>query len=613
MIRDGVKTEDGIFIESPVSFEWVIGEPIPSNANPDIIAAREVFAPLRAWLDENTEEALVIATVFTTEPVLDYFQGVLDGVDAFTLEKPSRTVGYDAETLEPIEAPIVSGEELEVYFGTPIAPFEYSPGIWKGRRGVTEEIPGLEKRYEGGTGHFGLEAVIHGSIVTPAFNYVEVDGALVPSRLRFESGVAVDGGIRVQVPFVLYLCTGQLDAPADLPVMVFAHGGGSTNRIASTPIANANCLNGVATIAIDMPFHGGRLRTTWMSEMRLFAATTPDEKNDFTDAEGVPDYIGDGTSSAQSVGPLFGLEYDLDPLLVEATLLTISSDNYTLIRLLQEGDWSEVLPGLSFDSDRLFHGSLSFGTTFSTNIVAMVDDFRGIVASVGTAYTLPVNLPMAPGNAVMASGLLFISLGLAMPPLELQEGSYRDPMVGLHAWLSGRGDSLPYAPYVLRHRPSGKLPEILASGNSWDETLFSPAQLTYSNAVGYVPYTTGDEWTLMSDIPGAETVVALPLPEEGVSGSFVAGEQATSAAIMYSSRTCHAQLISPACSEYYVRQYPPVVPLEPEAYSATISSVCGLHGQIARFVGSLLDGAEHGLITAPNDTCESLYGSGTTK
>ncbi len=81
--------------------------------------------------------------------------------------------------------------------------------------------------------------------------------------------------------------------------------------------------------------------------------------------------------------------------------------------------------------------------------------------------------------------------------------------------------------------------------------------------------------------------------------------------MVYSKRTCHAQLISPTCGAYYVRNYPPVVPLDPADYSVSASAVCGLHGQIARFVGSLLEGAEHGLVTAPTDSCEELYGSGT--
>ena len=177
-------------------------------------------------------------------------------------------------------------------------------------------------------------------------------------------------------------------------------------------------------------------------------------------------------------------------------------------------------------------------------------------------------------------------------------------MLGLHAWLHERADPLPWAPYVLRHRPSGGLPPILSNGNSWDETLFNPAQVTYANALGLVPYTAGDEWTLDASVPGADAWAATPFPEAGVTGNASYDSGVATAAIFYRATACHGQVLTSVCTESYVHPYPPIKALE-ETQSAP-SPVCQLHGQIRTFVESVLSGEPK--IVAPGGTCAELYG-----
>jgi len=606
LISNGVTTEDDETIEPAHNFRRLV-TPI-EELEPEeehLTAAREAYAPLRLWLSANalSPDDLVVGTVFTTEAVIEYGRALLKAVDEFELKPPTRRYLYDTESSSYLEAPILEGAAaLDAYFGLPVAPFEFNPGIWGWSRNRATLLPGYEQVYEGGTGHFGFSRVINGSIIVPLYNF---DGAEKPVNARLN---IVGGKPQVRshamAPFSLYLCDAHMDDPSNVPVAVFNHGGGGASRSDVLGYANANCRAGVATIGIDMIFHGSRRRTKWLADDALLVPTEEDNFNQFTGKD-EPDYIGDPKSGAQSVAPLFAIEYDADPLIIEANLLQITADTYTLVRYLKEGDWSQILPGLTFDASHMFHNSLSFGTAFSTPLQALSDDFVGIASSVGTVQVLPINMPMAPGNAVQASGILNLALGTPTLPADLQAAAYQDFMVSLHYWLHQRGDPLPYAPHVLRFRPSDKLPAVVSNGNSWDETLYNPAQLTYANAIGLPTYTSGEEWTLDATVPGADTLNATPAPAGAITGNANFGPATTTAAIFFRDRSCHAQVLTALCSEVWKHPYPPMEALEPG--TTDYSPVCAIHTQIAAFNKSLLNGTTAEII-APAGTCEALYG-----
>ncbi len=603
LIEAGVTTVDGVTIESPAGFADVIAEQPTGNAAAD--AARAAWDWVRDA--EIPLDAVIVGTVFTTEATLPTIDGIVSAVDAFTLEAPTLNVRYDEGTASWVAAAPVDGAGLDAYFGTPTGDWSTNPGAWgEGARASAGALAGGD-RYDGGTAHFGIGRVLNGTVIAPAFHVDDVSGEAEATPHRW-SGGAPQTSVRTAVPFTLFLCDDQLADLSNLPIAVFTHGG-SAIRSDAVAFANINCTSNVATIVLDAPFHGGRLGRGYIAADKLVVPTRQDEYNTYTglasDAAGfVPDHIGDNGAATDSVGPMFALENKLDPMIIEANHLQIAAELHLLVRLLQGGDWSQVQAGLSFDETRIFHQSLSFGTSFTTALMAVSDDFAGVVTSVGSGRIVSANLPMAPNNAGTAAGVINAVLGLGVMPLELTEGAYRNPIVALLQWLCQRSDPLGYAPYVLRYRRDASSTPIISNGDSWDETLFSPAQLSYNNAYGFEVYTAGDDWTLASNIPGADTLEPKPLSAPVAANTSFNGTDRT-AAITYNAASCHAQVVTPICSVNYESPHPPIVQRETPDYF--VSPICALQAQTKAFTDAILGGNPDGTFVAPSGTCADLY------
>ncbi len=607
IVRAGGKDSEGEAFEADPSLLRTLSE-TDTGGDGDVTAARAAFAPLRAWMATESVAVgeVVAATVFTTEPVLDVAQAVLAGVDDFTLEAPTARVRYDATADAWVDGGLVVGEDLAEYFGTPMAPHELNPGMWEGNRERAGVLAGDGKPYEGGTFHGRVDRVVNGSFVMPSFNS-RVDGATILNEpLKIAGGKAVATAETV-VPFTLFLCTGTDDTLGKMPVAIVQHGGGAI-RADATPFATANCQTNVATIVIDMIYHGGR-RVTVVKDGQI-APSEADIVNIYTgktegDADYSPDFVGDPGSAAASVGQLYALSSSLKPDLIEANTLSIVAENYTLLRYVKEGDWSGLVPGLAFDDTRIFHQSLSFGTSYSTALLALSDDFRGIVGSVGSSYILNVNMPMGPSNAFQAGTIIKYALGLVTTEQELQGNSLVDLPIGILAWLAERGDSHSFAPYILRHRPSdGPLPAIVHSGNTWDETLFNMAQLTFANAIGLPTFTAGEPWTIGAEVPGAD-LLAATVWTDVVSNNVTFKGKTTTAGIFWQHHACHAQVLTALCAQRFEHPYPPLKMLATEIPEA--SPICGLHSQVGSFLSSLIEG-DVAEIVSPIATCDDTYG-----
>jgi len=291
---------------------------------------------------------------------------------------------------------------------------------------------------------------------------------------------------------------------------------------------------------------------------------------------------------------------------MEANLLMIGVEAYALRRLVAEGDWSQVQADLSFNADRIFHQSISFGSTFTTVLAALDPGLRGLFTNVGSCMIMSANLPVSPSNAELASGILSPLWGLASDAGDLQRGAWRDPIVALIQWLSERGDSLGYAPHVLRYRETAGLLPVLASGNSWDETVYTPAQITFNNAYGFPVHTAGDDFKLDESVPGSETVSATPFPNDPLRANAVFGERRHTAALTYYSKSCHIQSIQPVCVQRYGVPQAPATALDEKSIFA--SPVCLWQHQALAFLRSLLGSDPTGEIVAPAGSCEALYG-----
>jgi hypothetical protein len=243
--------------------------------------------------------------------------------------------------------------------------------------------------------------------------------------------------------------------------------------------------------------------------------------------------------------------------------------------------------------------------------MAATDKFKGAVQSVGSGGMLTLNLPMAPNNAALAGGILRTILGLQSSIAEVNAGAFRDPMLAFEQWLSQRGDPAGYSPFVLRHREDTHALHVLGSGDSWDETLNSPAQLSFNAAWGLPVFEAGADWTLDATIPGADTITATAAPAQ-VSGNLSFGTPARTqtAAFFYNAAACHAQVVTPICSSGYAPPYPPITPRATSVVS--ISPICALQAPTITFLTDLLAG-QTPKIKPPAakstwlDACDDLY------
>ncbi len=599
----GVTTKDGEVVGATSQLGEVLSESRSTTSG----VAWDRAAPLRAWSKEHGIP--VVGTAFRTEPTLSPLEAMFAAVQAQKLPNPARELRYDATAKKFVTGSSYEGADLDKLFGTPTAPYATTPGNWSDdTRENAKSVPGGNgEAYTGGSFRGKVAKVVFGSVTLPAFNFAKVGDAAKSAPLTLENGVA-KSTLTTMVPLSLFLCADHLKSAKAIPVAIFTHGGTGT-RNAATPLAAMNCQVGVATVALDLPFHGGR------SEFALLdgriVPTRGDLINELTgfqsgSAAFEPDGVGDPAGADSTVGNLFGLNVNLNPAIVEANLLTISLETAALVKLLGEADWSSFHTGLTFDTKHIFLENLSFGTTFNMGFLALSDEWSLAIGSTGSGHILGANLTVAPSNAALATTVVKAVLGLKSTAETLGHGAYRDPVGGLYSWLAERGDSMAFAPYVLRHRKTKTARNVVQSGDSWDETLSSASQLRLNAALGLQVLETAG-WTIDPSVPGAGTLGGTKAENETKENVTYEGVK-HSAGIFYNSETCHAELVTPLCKKNYEKVYPPVVALAPDKVKVTLSPICAIHAQALKALESLLGGAAAATIVPPGGNCDTVYG-----
>jgi hypothetical protein len=599
-IDPGITTETGESVGATASMAEVLS---PERSATNGIAWDRA-APLRAWTAEHGVP--VIGMAFRTEPSLAPLEALLAAVTSAELPKPSREVRYDPMSASLVMGKTYEGADLDKLYGIASAPFATNPGSWDSGTRQTAKVVANEA-YTGGSVRARVAKAMFGSITVPAFNFVADGDKPKVAPLSIENGVA-KSTLTTMVPMTMFLCEGQLANAKNLPVAIFTHGGTATRNNAM-PLAAMNCQKGVATVALDLPFHGGRSEFTLVNGR--IVPKRADVVNELTglkegDMGFEPDGVGDPAGADSTVGNLFGLNVNLNPGVIEANLLTVPTELAALVRLLGEANWSEFHPALTFDTKRLFLENLSFGTTFTTGYLALSDTWSLAVGSTGSGHILGANLTVAPSNAALATTVVKAVLGLKSSNETLANGAYRDPVGGLYSWLVERGDSMAFAPYVLRHRKSKTPRNIVQTGDSWDETLSSASQLRFNAALG-LQVLESDGWTLDPTVPGADTLNATKAGSETQSNVTFDGVK-HSAAIFFNSDSCHAQLVTPLCHKRYEKVYPAVTPLAPEKETVKISPICAIHAQGIKAIDSLLAGSGAATIVPPIGDCDTVYG-----
>jgi len=619
IIDVGVEDKDGNAIAVHPDFAALMAAEAPSGASAALLRARGKFAKLRDYMAVR-DTAAVIGTVFTTEDSWEYLNALMTAARDFPLQTPTRRVRTTStSTLTWEEAVDVYGAtDLQDYFGVASDVFTHTPGGWEaGNRDDAKAFTTDGEPYKGGTFFGRVGGVINGSIAVPSFNLRpnEATGAVDSGPIAFQNGRPVPTATAL-VPFSLFLCDSHVDGagPVDtaIPIAVFTHGG-TALRSDALAFANVNCLVDRATITLDLPFHGGRQTVRWFADAQAVVPAHPDIESTYKDPSAggrTNDYIGDNGGSTTTVGGLFALGYNLDPEIIEANHLAVAVEIETLVRYLKDTSDKGLgaALGITFDTSGLIHESLSFGTSFGSAFLAQTTDIVAAVVSVGSGQMISVNLPMAPNNANLASNLFVSVLGLKTDVGAMTEGAYRDPIVSLFQWLGQLGDPIAYAPLVLRHRHNAKPFHVLGFGDSWDETLFTPAQITFANAWGLPVYATAG-FELAEGTPGSDTAEPLAYPGDGApKANVTAGASTVSAGYFYFSQACHAAVVTPICESGFEPPYPPITArVEPLVFA---SPICALQGAMRIFMADLADGGDVG-IPAPAEPsasdCDDLY------
>jgi hypothetical protein len=440
-----VALEGGRHLAASFELEDVLAGSAPSAA------AVRAYAPLAA---SSIDPATIAgAAVFTTCDYDADFTAIAAALDAADRPVFTATQVWRA------------GAALDDLLGTP----------------ADNTFPGVDN--PGGIAHADIAFVVAGTYLSP--NYQSATPGHLGVWERDADGAPVAKGMD-EVPVLLVIPAGITDHSA-LPVVLFQHGLGES-KTAVLALANTLAARGVASISIDIPFHGGR---------------SPDAKDDvhnFGDGEG-PDGLADPTGIlvAPTFFDLFGDDdaAPLDPRVQTASFRQAAIDVMALTRLIDGGDWSAVgqmapaLDDLGFRADRIVYASESFGGFIGLLAVAYEPRLQAAFLSVaggGLLGELLENSPTyGPFFMPILNGAFDVAPNEVDPLYDPAHTHWAYQMMGL---LLGSADPLTYAP-----RLEEKGVHILLAAAYSDESVPNQSGEALAGALE-LPW---------ADVPGAAT------------------------------------------------------------------------------------------------------------
>lgn len=409
--------------------------------------------------------------------------GDIAGAAVFTTcdhEAALEAVVAELEAADPPAATVDrvwrAGAQLDELLGTP----------------ADDAFPGVDN--EGGIAHADIAYLVSGTFPSPNYQ------SATPSHLGAWEYDA-DGAPQVKgtddVPFLLALPAG-LAPYDDVPVVVFQHGlGGSRNDLLA--LANSMAAVGLASISIDIPFHGARY------------PGANDDQHNYGGGEGA-----DGLTD--STGPLPGTTFfdvlgdegveSLDPRVQVASFRQAAVDVIALAHLVDRGDWSAVgdevaaLDELAFRGDRIVYTSESFGGFIGTLALAFEPRYQAAfmaVAGGGLVTDLLENSPTYSGLFMpILGGAYDVGPNEVDPMYDAAHTHWAYQFLGL---LLGAADPLTYAARV---REKGV--HVVLAGAYSDESV--PNQSGEALAVAL-----GLEWVRVPGaVPGPRYVADDELP-----------------------------------------------------------------------------------------------------
>lgn len=504
--------------------------------------AARAYAPLAAYLAAPEAEVAAAdvagAAVFTTcdhDVALEAIVLQLDEADpaAVTVAGTWR-----------------AGAELDGLLGTP----------------VDDTFPGVDN--EGGIAHADIGFLVTGTFAAP--NYQSATPSTLGAWELDGDGAPVVKGMD-DVPFLLALPAG-LDSYSEVPVVVFQHGlGGTKNDVLA--LANSMAAAGMASISIDIPFHGARY------------PGSNDDQHNYGDGEGADGLV-------DSTGPLPGTTFfdllggdgvdALDPRVQVASFRQAAVDVMSLARLLDGGDWSAIggevaaLEGLGFRGDRIVYASESFGGLIGTLALAFEPRYQAAflaVAGGGLVSDLLENSPQYSGIFMpILGGAYDVSPNEVDPMYDPAHTHWAYQFLGL---LLGAADPLTYA----RRIPEKGVHVVLAAAYS-DESVPNQSGEALAAALGL-------EWVRVPNaVDGPRYIEDLPVTDLPLEGNVTVGDHVLTAGFFELDPASHGMLTRGRGYRAYEIGFPPMIALpEDDTFD---NPILQLHAYLRSFATSFL-------------------------
>ena len=483
-LTSGVESADGAPLRRSEAFAAMLATTPPTD--PALAAARTSLQPLLDLLGADAS-SIVSATVFRTATI---------SRDMIAL--------HDANAAAPpvVTVTRVITDPTEIYGVQP------SPAP-----------PGLSSKGGRAQPSTHVAAVVHGTIALP--NYWTSDPH-EPGLLQLDSGgVPVLQSTDV-VAFTLHLpVAANYD---DLPVITYQHGIG-TSRGRSVTIADTAAAHGIATIAIDLPYHGSR------------AIGAVDTINNATGAA-VADGFGDedSFSTVQFFHLLPGGPMpSYHPAAMRENLRRGASDFDALIAFVHGGNVGPLntalaaatLPPVTFRADKIGAMATSLGAIVSIPIAAVNPDIAAAVFTVPAAgFPYPSLLYSYAFGETFASVVYDTTdVGSQIELTSADKDPRFHPIVVLWNYAVSPGDSLSFAPHLLdgAWRDDTNVHVFMAEAHS-DEWVPNLATASLAKAVGLQRMTVTADATLPTPVlPQGIQLTTVPAPVSGnIGGSQTA-------------------------------------------------------------------------------------------
>jgi hypothetical protein len=517
-------------------------------SDPALAAAQASLRPLLEAYPAPDE--LAVATVFRTEHVTRGMKAMRDVVAA------------TPPPLLSIDRTFTTAAELDGLFGAAAA----------------DAIPGLDDSAARPQPHAHVAAVVHGQLQLQNF-LAATTGVAGLVELDANGVAQVKGTFAVKFTLVLPAQASW----ANLPVIIQSHGLNRT-RDDMLVMAETATRQGMALLAIDLPYHGDRARMP------------RDTRNQITGVLGA-DGFGDDIGLSAGVDFFHLLESGglgaSDMRAVRDNLRQAAADLCGLVSFVAGGDLTllrTTLAGLGgLPADLSFRPGTailteSFGSMISLLTVAVEPRVHSAVLGVAAAgFPYPSVLHSASFSGTF-SGVVLVPFDLTRVVLgDPVVGARFDPLVNLYDQALEPGDAAAFAPTVLSGELRGGVPPNLLLTMTWDDEFVpneATEQLAGALGVPRVPI------SLPTPPPGEPirfaTLPTMAAPLSGnVGGSHTAGLSVYYPASHGAMRYLHTFL-------EYATTYPPFV--KETTPREVFNPIVQQHAQWSRFLADAFAG-----------------------